>query len=495
MDLLLEMKRINKSFPGVRALRNVDFDIRPGEVIALAGANGAGKSTLLKIVTGVYQKDSGEVRVMGKPVDYQTPAEGKRDGIAAIYQELTVIANLTATENIFISEIGKSAIIDYKNFNRRADELLERLEVGFTGRTRVGSLTVANQQMVEIARAVSEKSRILIMDEPTSALTDQEKEKLFSIVRKLKAQGMGIVFVTHRMKEIFEISDRVTIMKDGGLVGTYDIADLDESRLVELMIAKSMKTLFPKQSSTIGDAILCVEHLKSGNRVKDVSFELRRGEILGLTGLLGAGRTETVRCLFGLDPRDGGRVTLHGREIKFGSPCEAVRNGVALVSENRKEEGLVLNMSVGQNIILGSGVVKGYRDGSLETETALRYIDKLQVKCTGPKQAVENLSGGNQQKVVIAKWLLRNSDVLILDEPTRGIDVAAKAEVHKIISDLAVNGTSIILISSEHEEIIGMCDRAVVLYEGTDVGILERSEFSEEAIMHMSHGYSKRTSA
>jgi ABC-type sugar transport system ATPase subunit len=486
---LLEMRGIYKSFPGVQALIDVNFDLRPGEVMALAGANGAGKSTLLKIVTGVYQRDAGEVMVRGAPVSYHTPAEGKKDGIAAIYQELTVIPNLTAAENIHIGEISQSTVIDYARFNRLTEDLLKKLDLDFDANTMVSSLTMANQQMVEIARAITEKSHILIMDEPSSALTEIEKEKLFDIVRRLKNQGMGIVFVTHRMKEIFEISDRVTVMKDGERVGCYDITDLNENKLVELMISRSIKSFFPKEAAAIGDTVLKVEHLQSGPRVKDVSFELKRGEILGLTGLLGAGRTETVRCIFGLDPMNSGNVWLFGREVNFQSPREAVMNGIALMSENRKEEGLVLNMSVAHNIILGSRLVRWIRNTLSETGVALEFMAKLNVKCTGPEQTVENLSGGNQQKVVIAKWLLRHSSILMLDEPTRGIDVAAKSEVHKIISDLAMDGTAIILISSEHDEIIGMCDRAVVLYEGISIGVIDRKEFSEEALMRMSHGY------
>jgi len=489
MAILLEVKGVSKAFPGVQALDNVDFDVYAGEVLALAGANGAGKSTLLKIITGVYERDSGEIFVNGKPERFRNPADGKRAGIATIYQELTVIPNLTVAENLFITEIIKKNLVNYKELNERADKLLRDLNLSFKGKTVASSLTVANQQMVEIARAISEKAQILIMDEPTSALSDKEKNELFGIVRNLKAQGMGIIFVTHRIKEIFEIADRASVMRDGKMIGTYPISELDQKKIVELMTSQSMSTFFPKQYGKIGETVFEVKHLKSGKMVKDVSFNLRKGEILGLTGLLGAGRTETARCIFGLDPNEGGEILLRGESVHFKTPRKATSYRIALVPENRKEQGLVLKMNIAQNIILGSKVIQAFRSKKNELTVSRSYIDKLMIKCTGPEKVVEELSGGNQQKVVVAKWLLRNADILILDEPTRGIDVAAKAEIHKLISDLAVKGTSIIMISSELEEIMGMCDRAVVLYEGSVVGELERSDFTESAMMRMSHGY------
>ena len=489
METLLEMKNISKSFPGVKALDNVSFDVRAGEVIALAGANGAGKSTLLKILTGVYTRDEGEVKVLGETVHFKNPEEGKRAGIAAIYQELTVIPNLTVCENIFISEMKDKFHINHRKYNAKAEELLRELDVSFHAKDKVADLTVANRQMVEIARAVNENSRILIMDEPTSALTNEEKDKLFSVAKSMREKGLGIVFVTHRMNDIFELCYRATVMKDGKLVGTYDIQDLDEGKIVELMLSRSLKSYFPEKHDAIGDVVLSVKNLRRGSKVKDVSFDLRKGEILGITGLLGSGRTETARCLFGVDKPESGDILLHGHKLKMHSPRDAVRNGIGLVSEDRKELGLVLNMAIGDNICFGSKEVKTIRNKAAERKTAEEYIAMLDVKCTGPKQAVGNLSGGNQQKVVIAKWLLRNCEVLILDEPTRGIDVSAKAEIYKLINRIAADGAAVIMISGEQDEIIGMCDRAVVLYEGTCVGELERSEFSEEKILQMSHNY------
>lgn len=489
METLLEMKNISKSFPGVKALDNVSFDVRAGEVIALAGANGAGKSTLLKILTGVYSRDEGDVKVLGETVHFKTPDEGKKHGIAAIYQELTVIPNLTVCENIFISEMKDKPYIDHRKYNAKAEALLRELNVSFHAKDKVSSLTVANRQMVEIARAVNENSRILIMDEPTSALTGEEKDKLFSVARELRKKGLGIIFVTHRMKEIFELCDRATVMKDGKLVGTYDIKDLNEDKIVELMLSRSMSAYFPEKTSKPGEVVLSVKNLRCGKKVKDVSFDLRKGEILGITGLLGSGRTETARCLFGVDKPEGGQILLHGTPLKMKSPKDAVRNRIGLVSEDRKDLGLVLNMGIGDNICFGSAVVSTFRNKKKEKTVAEEYIGKLNVKCTGPKQPVGNLSGGNQQKVVIAKWLLRDCEILILDEPTRGIDVSAKAEIYKLINAMAAENAAVIMISGEQDEIIGMCDRAVVLYEGTSVGELDRSQFSEEKILQMSHNY------
>lgn len=487
MEKLIEMNNIMKSFPGVKALDNVSFSLNAGEILALAGANGAGKSTLIKIMTGVYTRDAGDVFVMGQPVHFQTPKEAKAMGIAAIYQELTVIPNLTVMENIFINEIAEKNVIDYKTYNQKAEKLLRDLDVEFRATDRVGKLSVANQQMVEIARAVNENSKVLIMDEPTSALTETEKEKLFSIVRGLRDKGVGVIFVTHRLKEMFELCSRVTIMKDGCLVGHYSMDELDEHGLVELMLSRSMSNFYPERHSNVGDVILQVKNLKCQNRVKDVSFELHKGEVLGLTGLLGSGRTESACCLFGILHPEAGEILLDGKPVKFRDPVDAVRHRIAMVPEDRKETGLVLNMSIVNNICFGSDVVGGIRNIKQENEIGDEYIKKLQVVCPNGKQKVGNLSGGNQQKVVIAKWLLRQAKIVILDEPTRGIDVAAKAEIYKLIDELAGEGTAVLVISSELEEIMGICDRAVVLYEGVTVGELDRSEFEESRLLQMSH--------
>ena len=491
MSCLLRVSGISKAFYGVPALEDVNFSINSGEVVALMGANGAGKSTLIKIITGVYHKDAGEVFISDKEVDFQTPAEGKKSGIATIYQELTVIPNLNVCENIFINRIKEKSFINYKSLYKETDNVLKSLGLEFNAKEKLSKLSIANQQMVEIARAVSEDAKILIMDEPTSALTSDEKDSLFRIVRKLKEKGLGIIFVSHRLNEVFEIADRVTILKDGRLVGHYDINELNEQKMVELMIGKTLEVFFPKKKVDIGEVIFSIQNLSRGNKIKNVSFDLKKGEILGLTGLLGSGRTEIARCIFGIDHYDKGQILYKGKLIRFSTPKQASHAGFALVPEDRKSLGLVLKMGIGDNICLASEFVKPWRQKEKEKEVTIEYINKLNIRCTGEKQKVMNLSGGNQQKVVIAKWLTRNSNVLILDEPTKGIDVSAKAEIHALIGDLVEAGTSVILISSEFDEIMGLCDRAVVLYEGEKTGEVDRNDFSEELIMSLSHGHKK----
>ncbi|MHB1315995.1 MAG: sugar ABC transporter ATP-binding protein [Christensenellales bacterium] len=487
MNTILELKDVSKEFPGVKALQNVSFTINEGEVVALIGANGAGKSTMLKTISGVFEKDSGEMYLYGEKVHFSRPAQAKAAGIATIYQELTIIPNLTIAENIFLSDFKNHAITDYKTLNKKAKEIMKNLALDLNPKMKASELSVANQQMVEIARAISEKARIFIMDEPTSALTSNEKDNLFKVVRSLKEQGLGIVFVSHRLNEVYEIAERVTILKNGRLVGHYNIKDLSEKKMVELMIGGVLDSFYPKKTVPVGDVVLKVENIKSGHRVKDVSFNVRKGEIVGLTGLLGAGRTETARCIFGLDKYTG-NVYYYGNIRKFRNPKQAANNRVALVPEDRKMYGLVLKMNITENICLGSKEIQFFRKKRTESQIACDNIKKLNIKCTSGKQKTLDLSGGNQQKVVISKWLLRNADIVILDEPTRGIDVEAKAEVHKLIGDIVEMGAAVILISSEFDEIMGLCDRAVVLFEGVVVGEVDRKDFSEERLMAMSHG-------
>ena len=489
MNCLLKMTGISKGFPGVQALENVDFHLNGGEVLALVGANGAGKSTLIKIIMGVYHRDAGEMLVEGERVVFARPAEAKEHGIATIYQELTVIPNLTVTENIFIKSIRERAIVNYGELNQRAAKILEDLELKFSPRTKVSDLAIADQQMVEIAKAICENAKILIMDEPTSALTSQEKDKLFSVVRGLRDKGVGIVFVSHRLNEIFEISDRATILRDGKLVGDYPIEELSEKRIVELMVGKILDRLFPKQEAEIGEVVLKVENLWGGKRVKGISFELHRGEILGLTGLLGSGRTEVVRCIFGIDKLERGDITINGVPVKIGSPREASLAGLALVPEDRKEHGLVLQMNISDNICIGSESLVLMRNKKKEASLSKKFVEAFNIKCRSIRDIIQNLSGGNQQKAVISKWVARDPRILILDEPTRGIDVQAKAEVHTLIGLMVQKGMAVILISSESDEIMGLCDRTVVFFEGQVVGEIAREDFSEEKILAYSHGH------
>ena len=487
MNTILELKDVSKEFPGVKALQNVNFTINENEVVALIGANGAGKSTMLKIITGVYEKDSGEMFLFGERVHFSKPAQGKAAGIATIYQELTIIPNLTITENIFINDFKNHPITDYKTLNRKAKKIVESLGLDLDPRTKAGELSVANRQMVEIARAISEEAKIFIMDEPTSALTSDEKDSLFKVVRHLREQGLGIVFVSHRLGEVFEIADRATILKNGKLVGHYNISDLTEHKMVELMIGGILDSFYPKKIVPIGEVILKAENLKSGYRLKNISFDVHRGEIVGLTGLLGSGRTETARCIFGID-KYSGNIYYDGILKKFRSPKQAAKEHIALVPEDRKQQGLVLQMNITENICLGSKEVKFFRKKGKESRATEKNIRQLSIKCSSIKQKAMELSGGNQQKVVISKWLLRNADIIILDEPTRGIDVEAKAEVHKLVGDLVEMGAGVLLISSEFDEIMGLCDRAVVLYEGNVMGIVGKEDFSEKRLMAMSHG-------
>ena len=488
MSALLEVRRVSKAFPGVQALRDVDFHVSKGEVVALVGANGAGKSTLIKIIAGVYHKDEGEIFIDGQSVEFTRPSQGKEYGIATIYQELTVISNLTVTENIFIKSIQKHSIVNYKELNKKAAKILEELDLKFSPRSKLSSLAIADQQMVEIAKAVYENAKILIMDEPTSALTGQEKDKLFAVVKTLRDKGVGIVFVSHRLNEIFEISNRANILRDGKLVGDYPIQDLSVKRIVELMVGKVLDKLYPKHEAEIGGVILKVENLHRGKQVKGVSFELRKGEILGLTGLLGSGRTEVVRCIFGIDKLEQGNIYIHGVRKRINSPQEASKAGLSLVPENRKEQGLVLPMNLSDNRCMGSKELVLLRNKKNEESLCQRFVNAFSIRCTGVKHIIQNLSGGNQQKTVISKWVARNPEILILDEPTRGIDVQAKAEVHTLIGRMVQKGMAVILISSEFDEIMGLCDRTVVLFEGQVVGEIERKDFTEEKILAYAHG-------
>ena len=486
---LLTVKGVSKYFPGVKALENVDLTVHAGEVIALLGANGAGKSTLIKTISGLHTRDAGEIYVEGKLVNFLSPAEGKNAGISNIYQELTIIPNLTVAENIFLSKKGRKLYLDHKKMNQMAAEVLDDLGLkDVRPSQKAGELSLANQQMVEIARSIAEDAKILFMDEPTSALTYDEKEALFQVVRRLKEKGLGLVFVSHRIKEIFEISDRVTILKDGTLVGHFDIKDLTEKIIVEKMMGSVLDHFFPKVAAEIGEPILEISHLGAGGAVKDVSFDLREGEVFGLTGLLGSGRTETIRCLFGLDEFDRGEIKYMGKTVRYASPKQAIDAGIVLVPEDRKKEGLVLQMDIQSNIALGCRHASFLRNSQQEIKMAEAYRERLRIKCSSLKQLTGKLSGGNQQKVIISKCLLQKPKVLILDEPTRGIDVVAKAEVHALIGELVERGVSVILISSEYDEVIGMCDRIAVLYEGRSIGIVDRKDFSEELLLSMSHG-------
>ena len=487
---LIEARGICKSFPGVKALDNVGFELKAGEVHALMGENGAGKSTMMKILSGVYTKDAGEVLLDGQPIDVTGPAHAQSLGIGIIHQELHLMPHLTAAQNVFIGREPRKALgwfLDEDQLNRDAQELFNRIHLDVAPTTRIGSLTVARQQMVEIAKALSHQSRVLIMDEPTAALNDREIEELFRIVRQLKAEGVGIVYISHKMDEIQRISDRITVMRDGCTVGTVP-ADTPMADVIAMMVGRRLESSEKRIPDTSGhDVLMAVKGLNRGKLVRDVSFEVRKGEILGFAGLMGAGRTEVMRAIFGADPLESGEVRVHGKPVKIRQPVDAVAAGIGYLSEDRKNFGLATGMSVEANVTLPSlsrylkwGTFLNLTDS--ET-TATEMVDKLKVKTPSIHQLSRLLSGGNQQKVVIAKWLVRDCDILIFDEPTRGIDVGAKSEIYKLLNDLAAQGRAIIVISSELPEVLLLSHRILVMCEGRITGEVHGSAATQETLM------------
>ena len=488
-DLILSMKGITKSFSGVAALKNAALDLKAGEVVALMGENGAGKSTLMKILTGIYSKDSGEIKYMGQEVCFKGPAESEEAGISIVHQELNMMNDLTVAQNLFIGrEEMNGFLIDDKKMNEKASELFKVLKIDINPAEKIGNLTVGKQQMVEIAKAISSKAKVIIFDEPTAALTDSEIEELFKVIRDLRKQGTGMVYISHRMDEINVISDRVIVMRDGEYVGTLITKECSKDDIIKLMVGRTILGE-PKTASNVAkDApvVLKCEKLNRGKAVKDVSFELRKGEILGFSGLMGAGRTEVARLIFGADKKDSGKIFINGKEVTINTPEDAVAHGIGYLSEDRKRFGLIVDKSVEENTVISSlnDFVKGiFIDKAKSKEVSERYVESLKTKTPSVSQLVKKLSGGNQQKVVIAKWLVRNSDILIFDEPTRGIDVGAKSEIYALMESLAKEGKSIIMISSELPEVLRMSDRVIVMCEGRITGILDIAEANQEVIM------------
>ncbi|MFY0635365.1 MAG: sugar ABC transporter ATP-binding protein [Vannielia sp.] len=487
---IVELTGIGKSFPGVRALHEARLDLRPGEVVALMGENGAGKSTLMKILTGVYQPDEGEIRVDGRKVTVPGPTAAQELGISIIHQELFLMNHLTAAQNIYIGREprkGMGMFVDEAKMKADAAAIFARMKVNIDPGQEVGELTVARQQLVEIAKALSFNARVLVMDEPTSALNEVEVEHLIAIVEDLKAQGVGIIYITHKMAEVKRIADRILVMRDGEFIDMLPAAETSIEQVIQLMVGRELAGQHRAEGEAQAEEVLRVEGLNHGRMVQDVSFSLRKGEILGFAGLMGAGRTEVARAIFGADPIDSGTVHVHGAPRQIRSPKDAVENGIAYLSEDRKQFGLVTGMSVGDNITMASWkrFVKGrffMRDRAL-TQVAKDYVAKLKVKTPTVEQETRLLSGGNQQKVVIAKWLLRDCDILIFDEPTRGIDVGAKAEIYTLLEDLAAQGKAIIVISSELEEVLRLSQRILVMCEGRITGELDGRTASQEDIM------------
>lgn len=491
MSALLEMKGISKRFLGVRALKGVDFELRRGEVHALVGENGAGKSTLMKVLTGIYQPDDGEIFFEGKPYAVKNIGEAQALGIAMIHQELNMMNDLTVAQNVFIGrEIKKGFWLKDAEMVKETQKIFDRIGIKIDPKMQLGRLTVGKQQMVEIAKAVSRDCKLLILDEPTAALTQTEIEELFRIMEDLKAKGIGMIYISHRMDEINRISDRITVMRDGEYVGTVDTASVTKDDVINMMIGRVVYE-DPKTHSEVPDdaeVVLEVKHLSSGNAFNDVSFTLRRGEILGFSGLMGAGRTEVARAIFGADPHDGGEIFVNGKRVNIKTPEDAVKLGIGYLSEDRKRYGLLLDKSITENSALASidKYTKGIfiNDRRAKAEAKEENL-KLRTKTPSMDQLLKNLSGGNQQKVIIARWLIRNSDILIFDEPTRGIDVGAKSEIYTLMNRLTKQGKSIIMISSELVEILRMSDRVLVMCEGKKTGELDISEANQENIMRL----------
>lgn len=489
----LVLNNIIKEFPGVRALDNVKLAVDRGQVHALMGENGAGKSTLMKVLSGVYKRDGGEILIDGKPVDIKSPMDSQKAGISVIYQELALVPELTIAQNIFLGkEIRTGEALKLKDMNKRAQELIDRFEINVSAAKKVGALTVGQMQMVEIAKAVNSNAWVIVMDEPTSSITDSEKDKLFEIISELKEQGIAIIYISHRMSEIFDISDEITVLRDGQYVATYSKDHVTEDDIIKSMVGRELDDVFSREKTEPGDVVFEVKNLSRKGVFEPVSFTVRSGEVLGISGLMGAGRTEIVRCIFGLDKPDTGEVWLNGEKLDIKSVYDAIKAGIAYVSEDRRREGIVPLLTLRENISLPSlpwisrmGII----NAGEENEISQEYIEKLAVKCTSQEQTIGTLSGGNQQKVCLAKWLCRKPSLIILDEPTRGIDIGAKAEIHKLIENLCAEGIAVIMISSELPEVLGSSNRIMVLYEGKVTKLFEQADdTTQEMIMAAASG-------
>lgn len=488
MTNILEMTGICKQFPGVIALNNVNLTVKAGEVLALMGENGAGKSTLIKILAGVNDKDRGQIIFNGKKVEISSPYHAHKIGISTIFQELNLLPNLSVAENIFMGDENRSfgAFVDYQSTYQKAQQLMKQVGLSCDPKTLVQNLPVSQRQMVEVAKALSLKAKLIIMDEPTSSLTEHETQLLFKIIRGLKSEGVSVIYISHRINEIFENADRVQVLRDGVNAGELERHEMSEESIIQMMVGRELKNIFAKTKVEIGSAIFSVQNLSTAGFLSDISFSLRRGEILGIAGLVGAGRTELIRAIFGLDPRTSGKIMIENQVVSIKSPGKAIRLGIAFVTEDRRGQGLVTGMSVRENSTLVTlkhiqkwGFIKNKDEHSIVN----RFIQLLRIKTPSMETKVATLSGGNQQKVVLAKWLANQPKILILDEPTRGIDVGAKAEIHRIMSDLAGQGVAIIMISSELPEIMGMSDRILVMHEGRITGELNRDEATQEKIL------------
>ena len=494
-DGFLRLVGISKSFPGVKALNNVHLNVRKGEVHGLVGENGAGKSTLMKILSGAYIKDEGEIYWQGEQVEINKPKDSEELGIAIIYQEFNLVPQLSISENIWLGReplANKTLqLIDWPEMHKRTQQLLDGLELDFDPKRPVAGLGVASQQMVEIAKALSLNAKLLIMDEPTSALSKNEIDQLFSVIQALKDKGVSIIYISHHLEEVFEICDRGTVLRDGNYVATIDPKQTSKDELIQLMVGRTLDQQYPKVKAKRGEEVLRVEHLNRDGVLKDINFSAYAGEVLGISGLVGSGRTELVKAIFGADPIDSGKIFIYGKEVQITSPQSAIEAGMGLLPEDRKYEGLVLKLSVKQNVSmasLGKLLKRGMLQLNIEKSKVLDFIDKLRILTPSIEKEVQNLSGGNQQKVVLAKWLASQSRILIFDEPTRGIDVGAKVEVYNLMNELVKNGVAVIMVSSEMPEILGMSDRIMVIHQGELACVLNCEEATQEKILSAAMG-------
>ena len=490
-DIILKLSHIDKSFPGVHALKDISMEVRRGEVLALVGENGAGKSTLIKAITGAHAPDSGTIEFDGVTYQKMAPDLAISVGIGAIYQEFTLAPPLSVAENVFMGlTVNKGMFRDYRLICKKTKEIMDKLGVNIDPKQLVRNLSVGYKQLVEIAKSLARNARFLIMDEPTAPLTDDEVELLFRIIAELKTQGITIIYISHRLDEIFAICDRVTVMRDGAVITTKNVKDVTKAELIKYMVGRELGNSFPQRDIKYGDVLLEVKDF-SGETVGPVSFKLRAGEVLGFGGLVGAGRTELARAIFGADPHVGGEVYVKGKKVNFKTPMDAIDHGMGYVSEDRKNQGVLQNMAVDFNISLP--IIQRIShltivDTKKEREIVMKQVDDMRIKTPTLKQKVSNLSGGNQQKVVLGKWLASDADILILDEPTRGIDVGSKAEIYQLITDLALQGKAIIVITSEMEELLGLTDRMLILYEGKYMTTLEKNDYTQERVLQYASG-------
>ncbi|MDD3337585.1 MAG: sugar ABC transporter ATP-binding protein [Lachnospiraceae bacterium] len=492
-EIKLRVSGIEKSFPGVKALSNIEFSVRKGTVHALCGENGAGKSTLMKIINGIYKPDKGQIFVDEKPVKIQSPIQARSYGIAMIAQELNYVPEMSVEENLFLGRlpVKKMGNVDWKLLRKKTEEFLKKEGLPYGASQKMKTLTVSDIQMLEIIKAISNDAQIIVMDEPTSAITQREVDTLFEKIAMLKEQGVSIIYISHKMDEVFQIADDITVLRDGAVVETHPASELDVDKVISLMVGRKMDNIYPKEPAQIGETLLEVKDLYSDGVFKDISFNVKKGEIIGFAGLVGAGRTEVMRAIFGLDSYTSGSIRKSGQEITIHKVADSIRNSIIMLSEDRRRYGIIPVRSVTENASIASlekFIYGGYAHEKEERETVSQYFQKMNVKTPTMETAIQSLSGGNQQKVLLAKWMLRDPEILILDEPTRGIDVGAKYEIYKLMTEIAKDGKAVIMVSSELPELIGMCDRIYVMNQGKISGELKRSEFSQEAIMRFATG-------